>query len=65
MVQQLKVRRPKPKPSSLTSVLPIDGKVRRNALQVKKVIEEEEKEIIEKEKIWETPAIFRRKMNSK
>ena len=36
-------------------------KVRRNALQLKKVIEEEEKELLEREKIWETPAIFRRK----
>jgi len=45
--------------------LPIDGKVRRNALQVKKVVEEEEKELIEREKIWETPAIFRRKNNNK
>jgi len=36
-------------------------KVRRNAIQLKKVIEEEEKEILEKEKIWETPAILRRK----
>lgn len=53
--------KPKPKPPSPTSILPIDGKVRRNALQVKKVIEEEEKELIEREKIWETPAIFRRK----
>jgi len=38
-------------------------KVRRNALQLKKVIEEEEKELLEREKIWETPAIFRRKIN--
>ncbi|GAI71341.1 unnamed protein product, partial [marine sediment metagenome] len=30
-------------------------------LQLKKVIEEEEKELLEREKIWETPAIFRRK----
>ena len=39
------------------------GKVRRNALQVKKAVEEEEKEILEQEKIWETPAILRRKNN--
>ena len=36
-------------------------KVRRNALQLKKVMEDEEKELMEKENIWETPAIFRRK----
>ncbi len=53
--------KPQPKPSSSVPVLSIGGKVRRNALQVKKVIEEEEKELIEREKIWETPAIFRRK----
>ena len=53
--------RPKSKPSSLVPVLSIGGKIRRNALQVKKVIEEEEKELIEREKAWETPAIFRRK----
>jgi len=59
---------PKPKvekPSYSAPVLPIDGKIRRNALQVKEVVEEEEKELIEKEKIWETPAIFRRKNNNK
>ncbi len=35
-------------------------KVRRTGLQLKKAVEEEEKEILEKEKIWQTPAIFRR-----
>lgn len=50
-----KVRRPKPEQSFS------DVKERRNALQVRKVIEQEEKELIEQEKIWETPAIFRRK----
>jgi len=38
-----------------------DVKLRRNALQVKKVVEEEERELMEKENAWETPAIFRRK----
>lgn len=38
-----------------------DQKVRRTALEVKKVVEEEEKELLEKENIWETPAILRRK----
>lgn len=76
LIDQPKAEKPKPKPklqpkpkskvqskprqSSPAPVLLVDGKVRRNALQVKKVIEEEEKEIIEREKIWETPAIFRR-----
>jgi cell division protein FtsZ len=38
-----------------------DVKLRRNALQVRKVVEEEERELMEKENVWETPAIFRRK----
>jgi len=41
----------------------MDKKIRRNALQVKKVVEEEEKKLLEKEKAWETPAIFRKKNN--
>ncbi len=40
-----------------------DNKVRRNALQVRKAAQQEEKELLEKEKLWETPAIFRRKNN--
>jgi cell division protein FtsZ len=36
-------------------------KVRKNALQIRKEMEEEEKEILEKEKFWETPAFLRRK----
>ena len=55
-------RKPKPKIAEEKKEVVIpDGKIRRNALQLKKVIEEEEKEILEKEKVWETPAIFRRK----
>ncbi len=38
-----------------------DQKVRRTALEVKKVVEDEEKELLEKESIWETPAILRRR----
>jgi len=36
-------------------------KIRRNALEVKKALEEEEKKILAKEKIWEIPAFLRRK----
>ncbi len=36
-------------------------KVRRSGLQVKEAVEREEKKILEREKIWETPAIFRKK----
>jgi cell division protein FtsZ len=38
-----------------------DQKVRRTALEVKKVVEDEERELLEKESIWETPAILRRR----
>jgi len=41
------------------------GKVRKNALQVKKEAEEAEKEILEKEKVWEIPAILRRKRENR
>lgn len=37
------------------------NKVRKNALQVRKEAEEEEKELLEQENLWETPAILRRK----
>ena len=63
-----KKKRPKPKLKPKPKLEPQKPeitaepqKLRRNALQIKKVIEEEEKELLEKEKIWETPAIFRRK----
>ena len=35
-------------------------KLRKNALQIKKEIEEEEKEMLEKEKFWEAPAFLRK-----
>jgi len=67
----VKTRKPEKK-SILPAVKPLpkktkfgesERKIRRNALQLKKVAEEEEKELLEKEKIWETPAILRRKNN--
>lgn len=39
----------------------VEIKIRKNALQLRKEIEEEEKEIIEKEKFWEIPSFLRRK----
>jgi len=54
----------KPSPSPLGTE-PEQQKIRRNALQLRKAMEEEEKELLEKERIWETPAIFRRKINDK
>ncbi len=41
-----------------------EQKIRRNGLQLKKVIEEEERELLEQEKVWETPAILRKKDNN-
>ena len=39
----------------------VEIKIRRNGLQLKEAIEEEEKEILKQEKVWETPAILRKK----
>jgi len=39
----------------------LGNKVRRNALEVRKVMEQEEKDLMEKENIWDVPAIFRKK----
>jgi len=72
IVKKSKKVKPKPKPkpipkkpeeTSLASYSEAGGDVkeRRNALQLRKVMEEEEKQLIEQEKVWETPAIFRKK----
>lgn len=39
-----------------------EEKIRKNALQIRKEFEEIEKAIVEKEKIWETPAFLRKKL---
>ena len=51
---------PHPK-KEIPTTLPAGGRVRKNALQIKKEIEEAEKEILKQEKIWEAPAFLRRK----
>lgn len=38
----------------------VEPKVRKNALQIKKEVEEAEKELLAKEQMWETPAFLRR-----
>jgi hypothetical protein len=38
----------------------VQVKVRRNGLQLKRAVEEAEKELLEQEKVWETPAILRK-----
>ena len=46
------------------SVESADVSVRRNALQVRRAIEEEESELLQREREWDTPAILRNKDNS-
>lgn len=52
-------------PSEVLTPEKIEVTVRRNALEVKKDIEAEEKELIAEEKKWETPAFLRRKLEKK
>jgi len=47
-------------PTNATQTPQSGSPVRKNALQVKKEIEMEEKEMLEKEKIWEVPAFLRK-----
>ncbi len=46
---------------SLSKVNFKNNRVRKNALQIKQETEEAEKEMLEKEKFWETPAFLRKK----
>jgi len=39
----------------------LGNKIRKNAIQIKKEVEEEEAKMIEEEKVWETPAFLRQK----
>lgn len=48
-------------PKKIEKSNPSEEKVRKNGLQIKKEAEEVEKEMLEKEKFWETPAFLRRK----
>lgn len=64
--QKEKILPPKPKQQEKKESPFIDTKIeknhkRRNGLEVKKALEEEEKEILEKEKFFEIPTIFRQK----
>lgn len=63
-VQRVKVKKEEQKAKTLQQA---QGKtefentqIRKNALQLKKEAEEAEEEILEKEKFWETPALFRK-----
>ena len=55
--------RPKPKPRKIKVKVEEEkpeNKVRKNALQVKEQMQEQEKEFLEKEKMWEAPAFLRK-----
>jgi len=60
-------KKPIPKPQPEVGLPSVDKaevvQVRRNALEVKKAVEEEENEFVEKEKVWEIPAILRKNKN--
>ena len=56
-----KVISPKPVKALDQSIKPKSIKVRKNALQIKKEMEQEEAKIVSREKLWETPAFLRRK----
>jgi len=63
---QPRAGKPKPKPKPKTKPKVVEkkkepGKVRRNALEVRKVAEQEEKDLLEKESAWDIPAILRKK----
>ncbi len=57
IIRKPKVRKLKVKVSDIQG----ETKVRKNALQIKKEMEAEEKEILDKEKFWEPPAFLRKK----
>ncbi len=72
-VKKLKIKvkkesKEKPLPEAKTDEKQIEApnldqeKVRKNGLQIKKEAEEIEKEMLEKEKFWETPAFLRKKL---
>lgn len=47
-----------------TQIKESETKIRRTALELKKVVEAEEQKILEEEKMWDNPAIFRKKQIS-
>lgn len=58
-VKRIETNKESPKTDS--KVENVSPQTRKNALQLKKEAEEAEKELIEKEEFWETPAFFRQK----
>lgn len=61
--EEKKVITSKPKKKKKSRIINVKKeKIRKNALEVQKAIEELEKEMNKKEEIWETPAFLRRKI---
>lgn len=56
-----KIAVPKKERRQKESIIIEKPRVRRNALDVHKLIKEAEKELLEEEKKWETPAFLRKK----
>lgn len=60
-IKRKKVKKPIEVLKTSFSVNIQEKKIRKNGLQIKREAEEVEKEMLEKEKFWETPAFIRRK----
>ncbi|MCU0653629.1 MAG: cell division FtsZ family protein [Candidatus Pacebacteria bacterium] len=58
------VPQPKPAVEPAEEIVMPENPVRKNALQVKKEIEMEEKEMMEKERIWDVPAFLRKQQKN-
>jgi cell division protein FtsZ len=64
LVKKIKMEKPFTKPENPKATQPSAGyPIRKNALSIKKEVEEEEAKMIAKEKFWETPAFLRKKLN--
>lgn len=57
---KVKVQAEKAEEGNFTLRDKISNGVRKNALQIKEEVQEQEKEFLEKEKAWETPAFLRK-----
>ena len=58
--KKIKVEVPKEAKENEVKAAAETEKIRKNALQLRKEVEAAEQELLEKEKIWETPAFLRR-----
>jgi cell division protein FtsZ len=58
-----RIVKPAPKPKVVPVIKKEPEKIRRNALEVRKVIEQEEKDLLDKESVWDIPAILRKEQD--